>query len=198
MDNDTQWDKILNIKTSGRDDTLSDFLRHPYEATPYCVLERLAFSGYITKKNTLVDYGCGKGRVDFFLSYQTGCHSIGIDFNERLINRAIVNKENASNRKKVEFYLSSAEDYSIPTYVDRLYFFNPFNVEILKKVINNLKESYEKLQRDILLFFYFPSSEYLIYLSEVENITLLDEIDVQDLFDENKDRERIIVLKYHK
>ena len=71
MDNDTQWDKILNIKTSGRDDTLSDFLRHPYEATPYCVLERLAFSGYITKKNTLVDYGCGKGRVDFFLSYQT-------------------------------------------------------------------------------------------------------------------------------
>lgn len=198
MDNDTQWDKILNIKTSGRDDTLSDFLRHPYEATPYCVLERLAFSGYITKKNTLVDYGCGKGRVDLFLSYQTGCHSIGIDFNERLINRAIMNKENASNRKKVEFYLSSAEDYSIPTYVDRLYFFNPFNVEILKKVINNLKESYEKLQRDILLFFYFPSSEYLIYLSEVENITLLDEIDVQDLFDENKDRERIIVLKYHK
>lgn len=32
------------------------------------VLERLANSGLISKKDVLLDYGCGKGRVDFFLT----------------------------------------------------------------------------------------------------------------------------------
>lgn len=61
------------IKTAGRDDSHSDGEHHPYEPTDYGVLERLANSGYIGKKDTLVDYGSGKGRVSFFLAYQTRC-----------------------------------------------------------------------------------------------------------------------------
>ena len=68
--NDLKWDKLLNIRTTGRDDSRADQYRYPYEPTPYSVLERLAVSGYITKKNKLVDYGCGKGRVGFYLTYQ--------------------------------------------------------------------------------------------------------------------------------
>ena len=44
---ETQWDKLLRIHTSGRDDLLSDQYRYPYEPTPYSVLERLADSGLI-------------------------------------------------------------------------------------------------------------------------------------------------------
>ena len=66
IDNETMWDKLLQIKTTGRDDSNSDQYRYPYEPTPYCVLERLAGSGYIRKRDILLDYGCGKGRVDFF------------------------------------------------------------------------------------------------------------------------------------
>lgn len=60
------WDDLLNIRTSGRDDTIANQLNYPYEPTPYRVLERLAKSEYIGKKNVLLDYGCGKGRVDFY------------------------------------------------------------------------------------------------------------------------------------
>ena len=81
---ETQWDKILKIKTTGRDDSHSDQYNYPYEPTPYCVLERLAGSGLIRKKNTVLDYGTGKGRVCFYLSYQTRCQSIGIEFDERI------------------------------------------------------------------------------------------------------------------
>ena len=73
-----KWDKLLQIHTTGRDDSNSDQYRYPYEPTPYSVLERLANSGLLRKENTLLDYGCGKGRVDFFLSYQTRCHMIGV------------------------------------------------------------------------------------------------------------------------
>ena len=30
-----QWDKLLKIKTTGRDDSHSDQYRYPYEPTPY-------------------------------------------------------------------------------------------------------------------------------------------------------------------
>lgn len=62
--NESQWDKLLHIKTTGRDDSRADQYHYPYEPTPYTILERLANSGYITKKNMLIDYGCGKGRVN--------------------------------------------------------------------------------------------------------------------------------------
>ena len=52
------WEQKLNIRTTGRDDKHADQFNHPYEPTPYCVLERLVQSGFITAKNTLVDYVC--------------------------------------------------------------------------------------------------------------------------------------------
>ena len=93
--NETRWDKLLHIQTMGRDDSNSDQYRYPYEPTPYSVLERLANTGYIRKNNTLLDYGCGKGRVDFFLSYQTRCRSIGIEYDERIYQKAVENKDKA-------------------------------------------------------------------------------------------------------
>ena len=66
--NDTTWDKLLKIKTTGRDATNSDCYNYPYEPTPYCVLERLANRGLITSEDTVLDYGCGKGRVEFFFA----------------------------------------------------------------------------------------------------------------------------------
>ena len=82
LDNENMWDKLLQIKTTGRDDSNSDQYRYPYEPTPYGVLERLANSGLIRKKEVVLDYGCGKGRVDFFLSYQTREKTIGIEYDE--------------------------------------------------------------------------------------------------------------------
>ena len=64
---DLEWDKLLHIRTTGRDDSHSDQYRYPYEPTPYSVLERLANSGYIGKKNTVIDYGCGKAGWTSFL-----------------------------------------------------------------------------------------------------------------------------------
>ena len=60
IDNENAIDKLLQIKTTGRDDSNSDRYRYPYEPTPYSVLERLANSGLIRKKDVVLDYGCGK------------------------------------------------------------------------------------------------------------------------------------------
>ena len=90
---ESQWDKLLKIKTTGRDDSRSDQYRYPYEPTQYLVLERLANSGLISKKNTVLDYGTGKGRACFYLSYQTRCRSVGVEYDERIFSAAESNRE---------------------------------------------------------------------------------------------------------
>lgn len=100
---ENKWDKLLKIHTMGRDDSNADQYHYPYEPTPYSVLERLANTGIIRKNNTLLDYGCGKGRVDFFLSYQTRCTSVGVEYDERIYNKAVENKESAYFYRKSIF-----------------------------------------------------------------------------------------------
>ena len=190
-----KWDKLLQIRTTGRDDSHADQYRYPYEPTPYPVLERLANGGYIRKGNTLLDYGCGKGRVDFFLSWQTRCRSIGIEYDERIYEKAVENQNMSSVSGRVTFQAVDAGEFPVPESVDRLYFFNPFSLEILQKVIIRIRASYYGAPREILLFFYYPSDEYISFLMTVNELTFYDEIDCGDLYDGKDSRERIVIFK---
>lgn len=192
---EVQWDKLLKIKTTGRDDSRSDQFRYPYEPTPYCVLERLAGSGLLGKKNRLLDYGTGKGRVCFYLSYQTRCRSVGIEYDERIFAGARENKYRAVSGAKTSFVLTNAEEYTVPEDIDSFYFFNPFSVEILNKVLARIYESCYEHPRNIRLFFYYPSDEYVSCLMTQEQLMFSDELDCRDLFEGNDPRERILVFE---
>ena len=190
----TDWDKLLKIRTAGRDSTNSDTYRYPYEPTPYAVLERLANSGYLGKKNTLLDYGCGKGRVEFFLAYQIRCRCIGVEYDERIYGAACENQENAAAGDKVAFVHAKAEEYEVPEQVDRIYFFNPFSVEILQKVMRRIERAWTG--QEMFLFFYYPSDEYVAWLMTVDGLLFADEIDCRDLFGGEDPRERILVFRF--
>ena len=167
-ESENTWDKLLQIKTAGRDETNADAYHHPYEPTPYSVLERLADSGFFGKEDMVLDYGCGKGRVGFFLSYRT--------------------------KAKADFVLMKAEEYEVPPQVNRCYFFNPFSEEILHKVMARIIESYYEHPREIFLFFYYPADEYVAYLMRVDELEFFDEIECEDLFDGKEMRERILIF----
>ena len=195
MDHEQTWDKLLQISTGGRDDKLSDQYRFPYEPTPYCVLERLAVSGLIGADDTVLDYGCGKGRVGFFLSYRTKARTIGIEYDERIYKAALENQKTAVRGAKADFVLMRAEAYEVPPEVTRCYFFNPFSAEILHKVMARILGSYYAHPRQILLFFYYPSDEFLAGLMTVDELEFLDEIECDDLFPGNDPRERILMFE---
>lgn len=194
MENQEKYfDQLLKIRTCGRDDTNADQYNYPYEPTPYCVLERLANSGLIKKNNTLIDYGCGKGRADFFLSYQCRCKAVGIEYDSRIYEAAGENQIRSSSRR-TEFYHGKAEDFILPPESDRFYFFNPFSVEILFTVLNNIAESYYENPRELMLFFYYPSDEYIAHLMTHDFLSFYDEIDCEDLFPGKNHRERIMIF----
>jgi len=192
VDKENTWDTLLQINTTGRDDTNADEYHHPYEPTPYSVLERLAASGFFRKGDVVLDYGCGKGRVGFFLSYQTNAKVIGIEYDDRIYQSALDNWN--TSKAKSDFILSRAEAYAVPMDANRCYFFNPFSVEILHKVMARILESYYENPREIFLFFYYPSNEYISYLMTVDELEFYDEIVCDDLFTGDA-RERIMIFQ---
>lgn len=190
---DKDWDTLLGIRTEGRDDARADNFRYPYEPTPYCVLERLTGTGLITRKDHILDYGCGKGRVGFYLSWQTRCRSIGIDFDQRLLDKALENRRAAVSGSRTDFILSPAETFRVPADVNRIYFFNPFSDRILVRVLGRIRASWYASPRKILLFFYYPSDEYLPALMGDDLLAFEDSISCGDLFPDDP-REEILVF----
>ena len=195
-DSESKWDKLLQIKTSGRDELGADAYHHPYEPTPYSVLERLADSGLIGNDDVVLDYGCGKGRVGFFLSYRAKAKTIGIEYDDRIYESALENRKTTISRIKPDFVLIRAEEYEVPPDVNRCYFFNPFSVEILHKVMARIIESWYDSPREIFLFFYYPADAYISYLMTVDELEFYDEIECEDLFEGNDPRERIMIFQF--
>ena len=194
-DKEQRWDKLLKIHTVGRDDTNADEYHHPYEPTPYSVLERLAESGFFRPEDTVLDYGCGKGRVGFFLGYRTRARTIGIEYDRHIYESAQENRRTTISRIKPDFELTRAEEYPVPEAVSRCYFFNPFSTELLSKVMARILESWYAHHRDMFLFFYYPSEEYIAWLMTVEELEYYDEIECDDLFPGYDDRERILIFR---
>lgn len=188
------WDKLLQVTTCGRDDLHADQYHHPYEPTPYCVLERLADRGFFGKSDVVLDYGCGKGRVGFFLSYRTNAKTIGIEYDDRIYKDALENQKSAIPKAATEFVLTKAEDYEVPENVNRCYFFNPFSAELLHKVMAKILASYYAHPREVFLFFYYPSDEFVSFLMTVEELEFYDEIECDDLF-KGDPRERILIFQ---
>ena len=97
----------------------------------------------------------GKGRVSLFMAYQTKCHSIGIEYDNRIFERAIANKESSISGGRVTFINEDALKYNIPKEADRFFFFNPFSVEIFNCVLANIMDSFYNNPREMYMIFYY-------------------------------------------
>jgi hypothetical protein len=142
----------------------------------------------------VVEYGCGKGRVGFWLNWKLGCRTVGVEFDGTLYSQAKENQNRCSQMDGVEFLCVSAEEYAVKD-ADRFYFFNPFSEEILKTVLGRIMDSYYEAPREMLLFFYYPSDEYVGYLMTADELMFVDEIDCRDLFSGSDERERILIFE---
>ena len=183
-----EWDKRLRIKTIGREDEDNPNYS-PYEPTPYSVLQRLADSGHIGRKDHLLDYGCVKGRVAFFMASVIGCRVTGIDHSKKLIDMAKENRKSSRLGDRVTLICTLAEQYEVRD-ENVFFFFNPFSGKVFESVLRRLKES------DVgKLILYYPSDEYMIFLNLMPEVEHVETIDCGDLFNGKDDRERIEVFR---
>lgn len=191
---DERWEKKLNIATGAANHEKDDANHSRYEPTSYAVLQKLAESGQVGKADVFIDYGCGKGRVGFFMSHATGCKSVGVEYDARLWQAAEENRAAyAGRRELVEFVCENAETYE-PAGATCCYFFNPFPVRILRAVMGRILDSYYADPRQIKLFFYYALDDHMSYLMTEDMLQYSGEIDCRDIFHNADEKERIVIF----
>jgi SAM-dependent methyltransferase len=185
------YDKLLNIKTGGEQKGFNkDLHYHRYEPTPYSALEILFNKYKVTSSDRIVDFGCGKGRLNFYIHYLFNASVFGVEMNEIFYQEAVENRNNyvkqtKKSKDKIHFYLCLAEEYQIDPLENRFYFFNPFSIQIFRNIINNILHSVEKSAREIELVLYYPSEDYIYYLENQTSFELKEEVKLSDLFEHN-------------
>ena len=194
--NEELWDLKLNIRTCVYDYSQEDYQNYGYDPTPYIVLERLVNLNILKEDDVVVDYGCGKGRVGFFLNNQTGCKVIGVDHNKRLIKKAESNLENYGFAEDINFVYSKAEEY-LPDDANYFYLFNPFSSKIFRQVLRRIEESRDNNPREIFIFFYYSTIEYKLYLPTEKRLELVQsvEFDKEQIDDINPAKLELYRLK---
>lgn len=198
--NEQYYEKLLNIKTSGEQKKFNDSLHYNrYEPTSYLVLETL-FNNYEVKSTDyIIDFGCGKGRLNFYANYFYGCTVTGIEMNNFFYNEALHNKHTFLSKHnklkdKINFVNCFAEEYEVQPDDNKFYFFNPFSVQIFIKVIGNILESLNEYYRPVDLILYYPSEDYIYYLDTFTFFSLKNEIKLPDLY-KNNTNERILIYR---
>lgn len=198
-----RMDAVLGIRTTGRDESHATQDDNPYEPTPYAVLERLANSGLVGKRNLLVDYGCGKGRVGLYLAYQARCRSIGIERNPLLLEAARRNRAAARflrgpyAAERVSFKLADATEFEPPEGADRFYLFNPFSAEVFERALARIQSSLENAPREILVLLYYPDEACVGLLDRTPWLAADPgaAVDCRDLFGSDDPRETVLVYR---
>lgn len=163
-------DKLLGVKTIGiREWSDSKGQYNRYEATPYKALNILSENYKFKDVNRVVDFGCGRGRVAFYLHNRFHLPVTGIEANCKTYEEALENKALYRLRAKhiaapINFKYCLAQHYKIDKREDCFYFFNPFSVHIFRKVVHNILRSVEKDRRTVDIILYYPISEYKDFL----------------------------------
>ncbi|HEY2422320.1 MAG TPA: methyltransferase [Neobacillus sp.] len=194
------FDALLNIKTGeNQKGFISSLHYHRYEPTPYSALEQLFQQYELRRSDRVVDFGCGKGRLIFYMHYLFHATVIGVEMNESLFQEAMENKKrfskiNKNSDDKIHFLCCLAEEYQIDPLDNRFYFFNPFTIEIFRKIISNILLSWEKSVREIELVLYYPSADYIYFLENETSFTLKEEFLLKDLYEHNQN-ERFLIYR---
>ncbi len=193
------YDELLNIETEGNQRGYNkSFHYHRYEPTPYPALENLFAEYELNSSDHIVDFGCGKGRLNFFIHYLFQASVTGVEMNEKLYEEALENKANylirAKNKGEIQFQCCLAEKYEINPLDNRFYFFNPFTIPIFWKIINHILVSVEKYKREVDVILYYPSEDYIYYLENNTLFELIKEIHLPGLY-ENNPNERFLIYR---
>lgn len=192
-------DRLFRIKTTGIREWADQTV--PYnrcESTPYAALDKLFKVYKLKKTDRVVDFGCGRGRVAFYIHNRFHIPVTGIEVNEKTYEEAVSNKIRYRQKARhisapIHFEYGLAEHYQIKSADNRFYFFNPFSVQIFKKVVNNILCSVKRDERPVDIILYYPLPKYKHFLKTSTPFELLNKVKLPGANDRNK---KFLIYRY--
>lgn len=139
---------------------------YSYAASEYDGLVKIFDRVSLTKEDTLVDIGCGMGRVLFFCNQKFMCHVTGVEYDSKIFEKL---KENAAyyhvrfknQEDKFHLFNIKAEDYDIQPHDNFFYMFNPFSRDILAKILDKIVCSVKCSPRRATVILYYCTYEMM-------------------------------------
>lgn len=192
-----KYDRKLGIRTEGLREWRGNTQYNRYEATPYRALDTFIQSYKFKNGGRVVDFGCGRGRVTFYLHHHFQVPVVGIEAHDKTYEEALENKSAYRMRVKnieqpIKLKYGLAEDYKVKQHDVYFYFFNPFSGEIFAKVVNNIMKSVKKHPRTIELILYYPLPEFKEVLDQ-HSFRLINKVKVPRTIDW---REKFLIYRY--
>lgn len=126
-----------------------------YDISNVRVLKKCLKACKINENDSFFDYGCGKGAVLYVASKFPFRKIAGIELSKPL---AEVAKNNMHKLKQdnVEIICGDARYFTLIDEYNYFYFFNPFSEIVFEDVMKNIKESYSRKPRKIIIIYYNP------------------------------------------
>lgn len=178
---DRKYDSKLAIHTTGIRDWDKDKIYNRTESTPYLALNSFANKYKMSPEDSLVDFGCGKGRVAIFMHNKLNINVTGIELNELTYDEAIDNIKIYSNKYpdlNKDLYIGKeyAQKYQIKENENKFFFFNPFDVSIFTEVVSNIIHNSNKYNKEVEIILYYPLSSYKHFLNSKTPFILTNKI----------------------
>lgn len=112
----------------------------PYVPTPNSVVEAMLKTAKVTKNDTVVDLGCGDGRIVVTAAEKYGARGIGYDLNPQRIAEANDNAKRAGVQDRVKFveknlFEADIKDATVVT----LYLLPSINAKLKPRLLAELK-----------------------------------------------------------
>ena len=145
----TPLEKLYDIKSKNK-----NFGTQSQASYVYLFQKAFKEFGRDNTKHTFLDFGCGKGRALLLAAKQGFKKVIGIDFSQELcdISEKNINKFQKKIKGRASFSVECADaaTFIIPKEVDTIYFYHPFEKNIMEMVLKQIEISIKKYPRNIL------------------------------------------------
>lgn len=158
--NTTGADELKNLSKKGIDISHATI----YMPISYLLMEAIFRQVPLTSTKHFLDIGCGKGRALCVAAHHGYTNITGIDFSKQLCGEALINLSRTKEKFPSLQYTVITKDainFEIPSDVDCIFLFNPFDVAIMGAVVSNIMESVQDHPREIIVAYANPLYEDL-------------------------------------
>ena len=135
-----------------------------YEESPFYARSVIGkyLRGKISEKDSILDAGCGKGKMLYFLTKFPFGKICGLEYSPKLVEIARRNMSKIRNGGGVEIIHGDASVFDDIDRYNYFYIFNSFDDTIMKPFLRNIKASLSRTPRKIHIIYFNPLQHELL------------------------------------
>ncbi len=176
----SRLDTLRGLTITG--DNLSE--AQMYQGASYFLLENIFRKlSEFYRGSHFVDMGCGKGRALVVAAHHGFQKLTGVDFAEELCKEAVENCKLVARKYpglQYQIIHSDSAAYAFASDADVIYFFNPFDHRVMRRVVDNLLRSIQARPRTMYIMYINPQLKSIFLTAGFTEVYYIKKMDYAD------------------